>query len=478
MLIRRQLENGNYLPYITKDGVSVAQFVKFKDQEKELGARIVAQSAASTVSNAGDGTTTSIVLANALVQGGASASANMVDVVKGMEAAEKDIMDYLENNRKDMTSDKIKQISYISTNNDDDLSNIVTAAFDAAGDDGIVDVKLDPMSSEVTLDVKKGTRLQSGITHRQMITDVNHNVASFPDGAFILVTDASFMEIGQIECIFQHVIALNKPIIIIGEFEQRFSDAFVQNLAKGNVQGALINPGAFVDSNMLKDLATLTGATYFDNAAGNNMSFVNEDMLGWVDNATVGFGFSLFAMDNPGDTSKTLDELKSLIDKGGEDWEVKAWKERVQMLSGVFTTINVGAPTKGKADEVKDRLDDAVSAVGAARKYGYLPGGGVALKDASKSLTKKDDDSGYSEGYNLFIEAVKAPMNKILDNAGIEYTDLPCCEGIDASNGESVNMIDEGIIDPAFVTMQAVLNATAASTVLLSTKATIIEDLD
>ena len=464
-------------PRITKDGVTVSGYIDLKDQEEWAGSQVVAESAAATVSSAGDGTTTSIILANEIIQN-AKDLENPVDVIKGIHAASLDVLRELEERTEELTPEMIKHIAYVSTNNDESLSEIISEAFIESGEDGIVDVMVTPHQSEITLDIRPGSFVRSGFKNRSFINNTKQQVAEF-DKADILVSTLTIDDHRKILHLLENAIKTKKPLIIIADTAQEFDEAFGMNVAKKNLEGCIINPGGHVTSEGIKDLAKLVNATYFDNSHGNNLSHVKVKDLGHVDKTVIGESFSLFTVDNPGDVSENVENLKSQIEATDNEFTIRDLKSRLSMLSGKYATIKVGAPTVSALGEIKDRVDDAVFAVGAAQKHGYLPGGGVCLRDISNKLKGGKPENSFDLGRQAFLKAIHAPYHKILSNAGLtNVAFLSDGQGIDASNGNKVDMVKVGIIDPAFVTVQAVVNATSSATALLSTNATVIKDED
>ena len=456
-------------PYPTKDGVTVARNFQLSDSEENLGARLVAQAAASTVSVAGDGTTTSVVLTNEFVQNGSSD----VDFVKGMQAGSEDVLEWLKENKKDTTPESIKHIAHISANSDDRISDIITEAFIKAGDDGIVDAVYSPTSPSTSLDVKNGSFVPMGFTHEHFITNQRQRLCELNE-PIVLVSNSTLHEIGQIEHILPRPIK-DHSIVIIGDTEKNFNEAFIANVAKGNFKGCIVNPGQRVGSDDLRALAKLLGGIYFDNANGNNFDYLSNNYWGRAEKVVIGQGFSLFTVGSNEHVQKEIEDLKSLIEES-EGGIVDQYKSRLSMLNGKYATITVGGATQAEGLEAKDRVDDAIFAVGAAQKYGYLPGGGVALRDAANAITKKKGATPFDAGYNFLLRAIYAPVNKILENAGINPADSfnEFGHGIDASNGKYVDMEEAGIIDPAFVTESALRNSVSAASTLLLTKATLI----
>ena len=444
-----------------------ARHLELADSEENLGAKLITQAASATVTSAGDGTTTSVVLANAICKGEDS-----VDFIKGIDKASKDVVDYLEKEKSEMTDDMIKHIAYISTNNDEKLGGVIAQAFIESGEDGIVEAKYFPNATEVSLDIKSGAFFEAGYTHQHFVTNERQRTCELKD-PYILVSNATLNELAQIEHVLEAPVRERRPIIIIADCEKNFNEAFISNVTSGIIQGCIINPGARITTDGLRDLAELVGAIYFDNASGNSFDYLSSNYWGKALTATIGYGFSLFSIESNDHVQSRIDDLKDLLENG-EDNMKDTYKSRLSMLNGKYVTIKIGAPTQAEAHEIKDRVDDAVFAVGAAQKHGYLSGGGVALRDASTRIKKQKGGKPFEDGYNFLLRALTTPYDTILENAGIKQEIMECCEGYDASNGKVVNMIDEGIIDPAFVTIQSVINATSSATALLSAKATLI----
>ena len=457
-------------PYLTKDGVTVARNFELRDSEENLGARLVAQAAASTVSVAGDGTTTSVVLTNELVQNGSED----VDFVKGMQKALQDVVAYLEEEKKEMTDEMIKHIAHISANSDDKISDIIAKAFIETGEDGIVDAQYSPVAPETTLSVKNGSFVQMGYSHNHFITDMRQRTCELDD-PIILVSNATLNEIAQIEHILPRPIKDNN-IVIIAQTEKNFNEAFIANVSKGNFKGCIITPGGRVTSEDLRDLAELLGGIYFDNANGNNFDYLSENYWGRANKIIVGQQFTLFTVDSNDHVKDRIENLKSMIEDEANEALKNQYKSRLSMLNGKYATITVGAATQAEGLEIKDRVDDAIFAVGAAQKFGYLPGGGVALRNASNEVSRKSEETPLAAGYNFLLESIKAPEKKILDNAGLEVKPFVGGMGVDASTGEHRNMEKAGIIDPAFVTISALKNSVSAASNLLLIKASLIID--
>ena len=457
-------------PYPTKDGVTVARNFQLSDSEENLGARLVAQAAASTVSVAGDGTTTSVVLTNEFVQNGSSD----VDFVKGMQKASEDVLEWLKENKKDTTPESIKHIAHISANSDEKISDIITKAFLETGEDGIVDAVYSPTAPSTTYKVQNGSFVPMGYSHEHFITNMRQRTCEL-ENPIVLVSNSTLHEIGQIEHILPRPIK-EHSIVIIGDTEKNFNEAFIANVAKGNFKGCIVNPGGRTTSDDLRALASLLGGIYFDNANGNNFDYLSNNYWGSASKVVIGQGFSLFTVANNDHVQKEIDELRGMIEEAEGELNKNQLKARLSMLNGKYATITVGGATQAEGLEAKDRVDDAIFAVGAAQKYGYLPGGGVALRDAANALTKKKGATPFDAGYNFLLRAIYAPVNKILENAGIDPANSfnEFGHGIDASNGKYVNMEEAGIIDPAFVTESALKNSVSAASTLLLTKATLI----
>ena len=463
-------------PKLTKDGVTVAKFLQLSDTEENLGARLVAQAAQSTVSAAGDGTTTSTVLANAIVDAARKHGEVSVDFIRGVDQAAKDVVAQLELDKKELTDEQIYNIAHISANNDSELARIIADAFIETGSDGIVDAQYYPLAQEVSLEVKGGSFIQAGYSHQHFITNPKQRTCELKN-PMILVSNATLHEVGQLEHILGEPITMGRPIIIIGDTEKNFNEAFISNVSRGVIKGCIINPGGRVLVDDLRDLALLLGATFFDNANGNNFEYVTSDFWGTADEVTVADGVTLFAIPSNDHVQHRIDELREMIEDASSDGLAGEYKARLAMLNGKYATIKIGAPTQAEALEVKDRVEDAIFAVGSAQKYGYLPGGGYGLIKASMPL-QSEGDGDFHEGYVHMLKSCKDANETILNNAGIENRnsaeEIKDGKGIDARDGKTVDLVENGIIDPAYVTIQAVINATSAATALLSSKASLI----
>ena len=373
-------------PKLTKDGVTVASYLALSDTEENLGARLVAQAAQATVSAAGDGTTTSTVLADAIVEAGRSGEVS-VDFIKGIEQASKDIVAKLEELKKDLTEEQIFNIAHISANNDEELARLIADAFIETGSDGIVDAQYSPVAKECSLEIKGGSFIQAGMSHQHFITNPKQRTCELKNPV-ILVSNATLHEVGQIEHILGAPIQAGRPVVIIGDTEKNFNEAFVSNVTKGVFKGCIINPGGRVTMDDLRDLAALLGATYFDNANGNNFDYVSNNFWGEAEEVTIGTGVTLFAIKSNDHVSDRIDELRELVDSAKSEGLKAEYKSRLAMLNGKYATLTIGAPTQAESLEVKDRVDDAIFAVGSAQKYGYLKGGGYALMEAASKVEK------------------------------------------------------------------------------------------
>ena len=468
-------------PKLTKDGVTVAAYLSLSDTEENLGARLVAQAAQATVSAAGDGTTTSTVLAHAIVQAAEKGEVS-VDFIKGIEDASKHVVEALEDLKKDLTKDQIYNIAYISANNDAELARLIADAFIETGDDGIVDAQYSAVAKESSLGIKGGSFIQAGMSHQHFITNQKHRTCELKNPV-ILISNATLHEVGQIEHILGDPIREGRPVVIIADTEKNFTEAFISNVTRGVFKGCIINPGGRVTNDDLRDLADLLKGIYFDNANGNSFDYVSSNYWGEADEVTIGTEVALFAIPSNDHVSDRIEDLREMIETAEHEWQRDQYKARLAMLNGKYATLTIGAPTQAEAMEVKDRVDDAIFAVGSAQKYGFLKGGGYGLLEAAGKVWEETPDeyaeTDYGQGWLHFIHSCTSPNDKILENAGLnapEITPDNSHMGVDARNGELVDLVEHGIIDPAYVTIQAVVNGTSAAIALLSSKASLIID--
>ena len=460
------LEDGSGNPVITKDGVTVANAIILRDPVENMGATLLKEAARKTVQEAGDGTTTATVLAHAILKEAYKVDINSRDLKKGINDAVKKTVAYLEKVSVDVKGDMIDNVATISTNNDKELGKIIGDAFRSVGETGVV--MMEPTQFNKTeVEIVDGVQYDKGITNSHFITN-QANKTSELDNPLVLLIESPVQSIRQIQTVLEHVIKANKPLLIIADLDEPVISALAMNKMKGNIKVNVIDAPTYGinKKDMLDDLALLTGATVINEDLGDDMDSIRPEYLGICLKSTTS---TLETIIQVGEASEEINalikEVKKELKKDLANHEVVKLEKRLARLAAKIAIVKVGANSDIELKEKTDRVEDAICATKAAIKEGIVPGGGIALLNASKYIKAK------SEGEQVLLDAIKAPFKTILDNAGIiDYT-APKAKGygLNVVTGNMVNMIKSGIIDPLLVTKSALQNAASVATTILST---------
>ena len=462
------MEDSTGKPIITKDGVTVADTITLLDPVENMGARLLKEAARKTVKEAGDGTTTSTVLAHAIL----TEAYKVIDVdthrslKEGINKAVEEVIKYLEKNSIQVTGKSISQVAAISANNDKELGNIIAKAFHAVNETGIVMMEAHD-SSETIVEVVDGAQYEKGFKNPHFITDNDKGIAEVENAAVLLVEN-KIDNIRQIQGVLEYVIKKNKALLIIADVDPNVLSALAMNKVKGNIKVNVIDAPVYGVNklNTLKDLSLITGATIINEDLGDDMDLITEHHLGSCKKATSTSAETIIQR-NYFDESidEILAELKQQVKNTSNPNLVVQLEKRIARLAGKVAIVKVGASSEVELKEKKDRVEDAICATKAAIKEGIVPGGGIALLDAFKKLKPK------SKGEEALLNAIKSPYKTILENAGIENYDIPKIKGrgLDVVTGKTVNMVKSGIVDPLLVTKSALKNAASVATTILST---------
>lgn len=472
----------------TKDGVTVAKTITLEDPIENMAATVIKQAAQKTVDAAGDGTTTSTVLAYSIasqaLNATSHASTNATQIKRGIEAAVKEIVAELKSMSVDITGEEqIRQVATLSANGDTEIGELVATALDKVGRDGVVTVE-ESRSGETSLEVVEGLQFDRGYKSHYFVTD-NTNMSAVLNDPLILIYDKKISTIKDLLPLLEKISAEQKSLLIIAEdIEGEALATLVMNKGRGALKVAAVKAPGFGDlrGQMLEDMAILTGATVISTERGMSLAKLNMDWLGKARVITVGKETTTI-VDGKGDAEKIEERIMSLktqLDKETTPYNVERLQERLGKLVGGVAIINVGGGTEIEMKEKKDRLDDALQATKAALDEGILPGAGVALLHARKALilNGKDDKS---KGTEIVFKACASPFKQILTNAGEDANDW--WNKIYAQDGNTIvpnlaenNIIDAfeaGIIDPTKVVRCALENAAAAAVTLLMTECVI-----
>ena len=454
-------------PVITKDGVTVAESVVLFDPVENMGATLIKEAARNTVKEAGDGTTTATVLAESLIKEvnkDIYKDLSIRTIKEGVGSALDKVNKHLQDKAIEVKDDMLEDVSSISCNNDRVLGKIISEAYTKVGRDGVV--LMEESETEKTyVDVVDGVQFDCGITSPHFITDTDKHRCVLEE-PLVLIVGSKIPNVRKIQPILEHVIKNKKELLIVAEVEQQLKSALMMNKVKGNIKVNIIDLPGFgpTKQDTVQDLAFLTGATVINEELGDDMDLITIDCLGKAEKAvTDDKNTVITTLDLDIDLNERIENVKKAIKSEKNPYLKKKIEQRLAMLSGSVGIIRVGADSKVELKEKKDRVEDAIYATKAALKEGIVPGGGIALLNASQEITAE------GVGEEILLKAIKAPFHTILDNAGIENQDEPMLgQGIDVVTGEICEMIANGIIDPVLVTKSALKNAVSVVSTIIS----------
>ena len=476
-------------PVLTKDGVSVAREVELKDKLEDMGAQLVKEVASNTADEAGDGTTTATVLANAIFREGLrniTAGANPVEVKRGMDKACAVILENLKAASKAVNGKQdIAQVATISANSDTDIGDMIAEAMDRVGQDGVITVEEAKGISD-ELDVVEGMQFDRGYLSPYFITNPEKMVAEI-ENPWILLADSKISSLKDLLPVLEQVQKTSRPLLIIAEdVEGEALSTLVVNKLRGVLNISAVKAPGFGDRRkaMLLDIATLTHGTVISDETGHTLEGADISMLGQASRVIIDKDNTVIVNGAGSDemVAARIAEIKVQIEATSSEYDKEKLQERLAKLAGGVAVIKVGAATETEMKEKKDRVDDALSATKAAVEEGIIIGGGAALVRAAAkvSLTLEGDQK---IGCEIILRAIKAPMKQIAANAGfdtgvvvnaVENAESETI-GFNAATGEYVDMFKAGIIDPLKVARVALTNATSVSSMLLTTEAAIYE---
>ena len=457
-------EDARGKPVITKDGVTVAESVVLFDPVENIGATLIKEASRNTVKEAGDGTTTAIVLAQSLLKESTCSSDNIRQVKLGIDSGLKKINTYLDKKSIDVNDDMLDSVAAISCNNDTNLGSTIAEAYKIVGRNGIVLME-ESEDNNTYVEAVDGVQIDSGLTSPHLSTDKDKQRAVL-DKPLVLIVASIIPNIRKIQNILEHVIKGRRSLLIVAELEQSVKAALLTNKVKGNINVNIVDLPGFgpTKQETIEDLAFLTGAKVINEELGDDMDFIDPSVLGEAVKSVTDETSTVLTVDDVPDLSDRIQTVKSKIKKEKDPFMKTKIEQRLAMLSGSVGIIKVGADSKVEMKEKKDRVEDAIYAVKAALKEGIVSGGGIALLNASQKIKPSND------GERIILEAIKAPYNTILDNAGMGDTVTPLREGygIDVVSGKQVNMVKGGVIDPVLVTKTALKNAVSVVSTIIS----------
>ncbi len=485
------LERSFGAPTVTKDGVSVAKEIELKDKLQNMGAQMVKEVASKTSDNAGDGTTTATVLAQAIVREGfkyVAAGLNPMDLKRGIDKAVHGLVEELKKASKPTTTSKeISQVGSISANSDESIGKIIADAMDKVGKEGVITVE-DGKSLDNELDVVEGMQFDRGYLSPYFINNADKQVAVL-DNPYVLLHDKKISNIRDLLPALEQVAKSGRPLLIIAEeVEGEALATLVVNTIRGILKVVAVKAPGFGDRRkaMLEDIAILTGGKVIAEEVGLTLEKVTLADLGQAKRVEVGKENTTL-IDGAGkaaDIEARVKQIRVQIEEATSDYDREKLQERVAKLAGGVALIKVGAATEVEMKEKKARVEDALHATRAAVEEGIVAGGGVALLRARQVIgaTLKGDNADQDAGVKIVLRAIEQPLREIVANAGDEPSVVinKVLEGkgnfgYNAANGTYGDMIEMGILDPTKVTRTALQNAASVASLILTTEAMVAE---
>jgi chaperonin GroEL len=478
-------------PRSTKDGVSVAKEIELADRFENLGAQMIREVASKTNDKAGDGTTTATVLAQAIVQEGlksVAAGMNPMDLKRGIDKAVNIVVaDIKASSKKVTTNNEIAQVGTISANGDKDVGEMIAKAMDKVGNEGVITVE-EAKTAETELDVVEGMQFDRGYLSPYFITNPDKMEVQLEE-PLILLFEKKLSSLQPLLPVLEAVVQSGRPLLIIAEdVEGEALATLVVNKLRGGLRVAAVKAPGFGDRRkaMLEDLAILTGAQVVSEDLGIKLENVSLDMLGKAKKVTITKDDTTI-VDGIGEKDAIearIAQIKRQIEDTTSDYDKEKLQERLAKLAGGVAVIRVGGSTEVEVKEKKDRVDDALNATRAAVEEGIVPGGGVALLKASKALAGLvGDNADQTAGIAIIRRALQAPIRQIAENAGVEGSIVvgkvlesdSATFGFNAQTEQYVDLIVDGVIDPAKVVRTALQDAASVAGLLITTEAAIVE---
>jgi len=474
--------------FSTKDGVTVAKNINYlEDPIEELGIKMIKQAAIKTADNAGDGTTTSTLLAQSMVNAGLNHlnnGSNAVEIKRGIDRAVKQLVESLRKELKEDISseEQLEQVATISANNDPEIGKLIAEAMKKVGREGVVHVE-ESKTGETYLETVEGMQFERGYKSPYMVTD-NNSMTAILNDVYVLIIDKKVSQVKELLPVLESISQQNKSILVIAEdIEGEALAALIVNKARGILKSAAVKAPDFGDRRklILEDIAILTGGQVISSEKGMKLEKFDSSWLGQARSVTISKDTTTI-VDGKGDETKIearINELMEQIELAKTPFEKEKLQERLAKFVGGISIVHVGGNTETEVKERKDRFDDALHATKAAIEEGIVPGGGVALLHMRDLIEVNDI------GSQIVYEACSAPLKKILSNAGVEQEKVyqimndikneTSWMGYDLQSEKVVNMKEAGIIDPAKVTRTALENAASVAGTILLTECTIVD---
>jgi len=477
-------------PLVTKDGVTVAKEIELEDKVENMGAQMVREVASKTSDNAGDGTTTATVLAQAIVTNGlknVTAGANPMDLKRGIDKAVEAVVAELKVISRDIDSkNEIAQVGTISANNDEAIGNLIADAMEKVGKDGVITVE-EAKGTETTLETVEGMQFDRGYLSPYFVTNADNMTAEL-DNPFILIYDKKVSTMKDLLPVLEKVVQTGRPLLIISEdVEGEALATLVVNKLRGTLKIAAVKAPGFGDRRkaMLEDIAILTGGTVISEERGYKLENATLDYLGQAARIQIDKDNTVI-VDGKGktdDIKARVNQIRAQIESTTSDYDREKLQERLAKLGGGVAVLYIGASSEVEMKEKKARVEDALHATRAAVEEGIVPGGGVALIRASHVIGKlKAVNEDEAVGFDIVLRAIEAPLRTITANAGVEGSIVVQKVkegkgnfGYNARTEVYEDLVKAGVIDPTKVTRTALQNAASVAGLMLTTEAVISE---
>ena len=480
------LEKSFGSPLITNDGVTIAKEIELEDHFENMGAKLVSEVASKTNDIAGDGTTTATVLTQAIVREGlknVTAGANPIGIRRGIEAAVKVAVDELKSIAQPVANkEAIAQVAAVSSRSEK-VGEYISEAMEKVGNDGVITIE-ESRGMETELDVVEGMQFDRGYLSQYMVTDSEKMVADL-ENPYILITDKKISNIQDILPLLEEVLKTSRPLLIIADdVDGEALPTLVLNKIRGTFNVVAVKAPGFGDRRkaMLEDIAILTGATVITEDLGLELKDANMAALGQAAKVTVDKD-STVIVEGAGEAdaiANRINVIKSQLVSTTSEFDREKLQERLAKLAGGVAVIKVGAATETALKEMKLRIEDALNATRAAVEEGIVAGGGTALVNVISKVAELELDGDEATGRNIVLRALEEPVRQIAFNAGYEGSVIierlknsEVGTGFNAANGEWVNMVEAGIIDPVKVTRSALQNAASVASLILTTEAVV-----
>ena len=485
------LEKSFGAPRTTKDGVSVAKEIELKNKRQNIGAQLIREVASKANDQAGDGTTTATVLAQAIVREGmkaVSAGRNPMDLKRGIDQAVATVVEDLKKRGKDVkTNEEIKQVGTISANGDSEIGEMLAEAMDKVGNEGVITVE-EAKSLHNELEVVEGMQFDRGYLSPYFITNADKMTCEL-ENPYILYNEAKLSNLQALVPVLEAVVQSGRPLLIVAEdIEGEALATLVVNKLRGGLKVAAVKAPGFGDRRkaMMEDMAILTGGQVVSEDLGIKLENVTLDMLGTAKKVQITKEETTI-VDGAGDKAgieARVNQIRAQIEETSSDYDREKLQERLAKLAGGVAVLRIGGATEVEVKERKDRVDDAMHATRAAVEEGIIAGGGTALLYASRALEGlKAENDDQQVGIEIIRRALQAPVRQITENAGSEGSVVvgklleqkDTNHGFDAQNDNYVDMVKAGIIDPVKVVRTAIQDASSVASLMITTEAVVTD---